>query len=357
MLHLPGVLTPRRSQRAQAARHARRPGSTAAARLRADARDAQRHEQVDENSEDGRAIAALAMQAAVAQCDVLAGRVPRARDAAADEPPYAGDELRDARRRALMGGRDPLRTDLSGTLFLSDPADYDGGELLVDGLQGRQSAKLPAGDLVIYPSAQLHAVMPVTRGVRLACVFWVQSIVPNPLQRTLLVRDGAGARAAERCRGHASRVPAPHRHLPPARPDVGAAVGRDRRSAIGTPQCSVLECSSYRLSPIADRLSPRQSAAQRRRQRVDLRLRIGEHDTTSGSNRASAAAARYSRDGFVAAAHQVRERDEIGHGTQRHAVVGVLVLGNRFEHGLGQLELVKHRASDRWVPFREHVLS
>jgi len=104
---------------------------------------------------------------------------------------------------ALLGARDPLRSDLSGTLFLSDPADYDGGELLVDGLQGRQSAKLPAGDLVIYPSTQLHAVMPVTRGARLTCAFWVQSIVSDPLQRTLLfemaqalalLNDVAGAR-------------------------------------------------------------------------------------------------------------------------------------------------------------------
>jgi PKHD-type hydroxylase len=87
---------------------------------------------------------------------------------------------------ALMGGRETLRTDLSGTLFLSDPADYEGGELVVDGAQGRQSAKLPAGDLVLYPSTQPHAVTPVTRGVRIACVFWVQSLVRDHAQRALL---------------------------------------------------------------------------------------------------------------------------------------------------------------------------
>jgi PKHD-type hydroxylase len=85
-----------------------------------------------------------------------------------------------------MGGSDPLRTDLSATLFLSDPADYDGGELVVDSLAGRQAVKLPAGDLFLYNATRIHQVMPVTRGQRLGLVFWVQSLVGDPEKRSLL---------------------------------------------------------------------------------------------------------------------------------------------------------------------------
>lgn len=70
-----------------------------------------------------------------------------------------------------------LRADLSATLFLSDPADYDGGELVIEGNFGTQSVKLPAGDLVLYPSSSLHRVTPVTRGRRDASFLWVQSMV------------------------------------------------------------------------------------------------------------------------------------------------------------------------------------
>jgi PKHD-type hydroxylase len=82
-------------------------------------------------------------------------------------------------------GRTPvrLRTDISATLFLSDPADYDGGELIVD---GTQSAKLPAGDLVMYPATSVHRVAPVTRGARNAAFFWIQSMVKDDGERTLL---------------------------------------------------------------------------------------------------------------------------------------------------------------------------
>ena len=79
-----------------------------------------------------------------------------------------------------------LRTDISATLFLSDPADYDGGELRIVGHFGTHGVKLAAGDMVVYPATSLHQVTPVTRGVRLACVFWVQSLVRDDAQRALL---------------------------------------------------------------------------------------------------------------------------------------------------------------------------
>ncbi len=90
-----------------------------------------------------------------------------------------------------------LRTDLSATLFLCEPEDYDGGELHIDDGDAAQSVKLAAGDLVLYPSTHLHRVNPVTRGVRLACFFWVQSMVRDPAQRRLLLElDEASQRLA-----------------------------------------------------------------------------------------------------------------------------------------------------------------
>jgi PKHD-type hydroxylase len=77
----------------------------------------------------------------------------------------------------------PLRSDVSATLFLADPADYDGGELCVETPFAVQEVKLAAGDLVLYPSSSLHEVKPVTRGARLACFFWVQSLVRDAERR------------------------------------------------------------------------------------------------------------------------------------------------------------------------------
>ena len=70
-----------------------------------------------------------------------------------------------------------LRSDLSATLFLADPETYDGGELVVEDSYGAQSVKLPAGHMIVYPASSLHHVEPVTRGSRVACFFWIQSIV------------------------------------------------------------------------------------------------------------------------------------------------------------------------------------
>lgn len=82
--------------------------------------------------------------------------------------------------------RSALRTDLSATLFLNDPADYDGGELVIEDSFGTHSVKLPAGSLVLYPSSSIHAVQPVTRGSRQACFMFIQSMVRDPGKRRLL---------------------------------------------------------------------------------------------------------------------------------------------------------------------------
>jgi PKHD-type hydroxylase len=79
-----------------------------------------------------------------------------------------------------------LRSDISCTLFLSEPDDYDGGELIVSDTYGEHEVKLPAGDLIVYPSSSLHRVQPVTRGARLAAFFWVQSLIRDDSRRRLL---------------------------------------------------------------------------------------------------------------------------------------------------------------------------
>ncbi|ATE61077.1 Fe2+-dependent dioxygenase [Thauera sinica] len=79
-----------------------------------------------------------------------------------------------------------VRTDLSATLFLSEPDEYEGGELQIEGPFGVQAVKLDAGDMVLYPSSSLHLVSPVTRGARIASFFWIQSMVQDEGERTLL---------------------------------------------------------------------------------------------------------------------------------------------------------------------------
>jgi PKHD-type hydroxylase len=88
--------------------------------------------------------------------------------------------------RASPGSPVRMRTDLSATLFLSDPDSYDGGELVVEDIHGGQPVKLPAGDLILYPASSVHHVTPITRGCRLASFFWIQSLVRDAARRRLL---------------------------------------------------------------------------------------------------------------------------------------------------------------------------
>jgi PKHD-type hydroxylase len=88
--------------------------------------------------------------------------------------------------RQVRGTPHRVRTDLSATLFLSAPESYDGGELVIEDTYGVHEVKLPAGDLVLYPASSLHLVRPVTRGTRVASFFWIQSMVRDDGQRTLL---------------------------------------------------------------------------------------------------------------------------------------------------------------------------
>lgn len=88
--------------------------------------------------------------------------------------------------RYVPGSGQRVRTDISCTLFFSDPADYDGGELVIADTYGDQRVKLAAGDMVLYPGTSVHRVEPVTRGERLASFFWIESMVRSDEQRRLL---------------------------------------------------------------------------------------------------------------------------------------------------------------------------
>lgn len=96
-----------------------------------------------------------------------------------------GDHV-DGAIRPVTGTPHRVRTDLSATLFLSEASDYDGGELVITDSYGTHRVKLPAGDIILYPGTSLHRVEPVTRGVRLASFFWIESMVREDSQRQLL---------------------------------------------------------------------------------------------------------------------------------------------------------------------------
>ena len=109
---------------------------------------------------------------------------------------YYGNHI-DATAQQAWNANDRVRTDLSATLFISEPDDYDGGELtLVDEL-GERAVKLPAGDMVLYPGTSIHHVTPVTRGARIASFFWMQSMVRHDHQRALLFDLGTALKQFE----------------------------------------------------------------------------------------------------------------------------------------------------------------
>jgi PKHD-type hydroxylase len=109
--------------------------------------------------------------------------------------------------RAMASTGQRIRTDLSSTLFLATPEEYDGGELLVEDTYGVHSIKLPAGHMVLYPATSLHRVTPITRGARVASFFWIQSMIRNDADRTLLYDlDTAIQRLAKEAPGNSAGV-------------------------------------------------------------------------------------------------------------------------------------------------------
>lgn len=153
------------------------------------AQEVKRNAQIPENSPVSRELGEM----------VLAGlaRSPRFMSAALPLrvfPPmfnsYAGGQTFgthvDTAIRQLSSTGQRIRTDLSATLFLTPPEEYDGGELVVEGSYGEKRVKLAAGDMVLYPATSLHRVEPVTRGNRISSFFWLQSTIRQDAHRTLL---------------------------------------------------------------------------------------------------------------------------------------------------------------------------
>jgi PKHD-type hydroxylase len=150
---------------------------------------AKRNEQLPEGSAAAREAGTLVLTAIQRSPLFIAAALP-----AKVYPPlfnrYAGGQgfgtHVDNAVRQVRGTDFRVRTDLSATLFLADPDSYDGGELTIEGTFGTQSVKLPAGHMILYPSTSLHHVTPVTRGARVAAFFWLQSMVRDDGERTLL---------------------------------------------------------------------------------------------------------------------------------------------------------------------------
>ncbi|SDF75407.1 MULTISPECIES: Fe2+-dependent dioxygenase [unclassified Duganella] len=97
-----------------------------------------------------------------------------------------GNHVDGSMRRMSPNGQ-WLRTDVSSTLFLTDPDEYEGGELVVEDTYGTHEVKLPAGDLIVYPSTSIHRVEPVTRGARVCSFFWTQSMIRDDMKRCMLL--------------------------------------------------------------------------------------------------------------------------------------------------------------------------
>lgn len=160
---------------------------------------AKRNEQLPEDSAAAREAGAIVLDALAASPLFVAAALPLK-----VFPPlfnrYAGGQdfgvHVDNAVRIRRGSDFRLRADLSATLFLEDPAAYDGGELVIEDRFGPQSVKLPAGHLVLYPASSLHKVTPVTHGTRIASFFWVQSMVRDDGARRLLFDLDRGVQGA-----------------------------------------------------------------------------------------------------------------------------------------------------------------
>jgi PKHD-type hydroxylase len=153
---------------------------------------AKRNLQLPEDSAEAKEVSALVVQALNANPMFVAAALPHT-----VFPPLFnryegggefGTHVDNAIRQQRGGGALRIRSDLSATLFLSEPEDYDGGELVIEEMYGPQTIKLPAGDLVLYPSKSLHRVTPVTRGARVSSFMWLQSLVRDDADRETLFR-------------------------------------------------------------------------------------------------------------------------------------------------------------------------
>lgn len=176
------------------------------------ARQVKNNEQLDHDCEAARTIRAMVLRALDRSplffSAALPKRVfpPRLNRYDGDSN-YYGNHI-DGSVRYLSDSGQRVRTDVSCTVFLSDPASYDGGELCIADTYGEQSVKLPAGHMVLYPGTSLHQVKPVTRGHRLACFFWIESMVRSDEQHRLLYELDMNLLALRRQHGDSAETTA-----------------------------------------------------------------------------------------------------------------------------------------------------
>jgi len=189
LLQLPDILTADEVRQAQALL-ADAPWSDGRAGAGDQARQVKNNEQLDHDCAAAQAIRALVLRALDRSPLFFSAALPKR-----VFPPrlnrYGGDSNHygnhiDGAVRYLPDSGQRVRTDVSCTIFLTEPDSYDGGELCIADTYGEQAIKLPAGHMVLYPGTSLHQVKPVTRGNRLACFFWIESMVRSDEQRRLL---------------------------------------------------------------------------------------------------------------------------------------------------------------------------
>ena len=165
---------------------------------------AKHNEQLPEDGEAARAGGAMVLDALAATPLFVAAALPLKVFPPLFNRYGAGADFGmhvDSAIRIRRGSDFRIRSDLSATLFLSDPADYDGGELVIEDQFGPQTVKLPAGHLVLYPASSLHRVTPVTRGRRVASFFWIQSMVRDDAAGRMLFDLDQGVQEATAAMG------------------------------------------------------------------------------------------------------------------------------------------------------------
>jgi len=189
LLHLPQLLTPQEVSEAQTML-ATAPWVDGRTGAGDQARQVKNNEQLDHDCQAARTIRAMVTRALDRNPTFFSAALPKKLfpprlNRYGGESNFYGNHI-DGAIRYTPGTAERVRTDVSCTVFLSSPQDYEGGELCIADTYGEQSVKLPAGHAVLYPGTTLHQVKPVTRGHRLACFFWVESMVRSDEQRRLL---------------------------------------------------------------------------------------------------------------------------------------------------------------------------
>jgi PKHD-type hydroxylase len=211
LLQLPNILTPDEVQQAQTLL-ASAPWADGRTGAGEQARQVKNNEQLDHDCAQAQSIRAMVLRALdrtpLFFSAALPKRVfpPRLNRYGGDSN-YYGNHI-DGAVRYMPDTGQRVRTDVSCTVFLSDPDSYDGGEFCIADTFGEQAIKLPAGHMVLYPGTSLHQVKPVTRGHRLACFFWIESMVRSDEQRRLLYELDMNLLALRQCHGETDETTA-----------------------------------------------------------------------------------------------------------------------------------------------------